>query len=478
VNLRPGWVTGLATLFMMLCISVCASPIGKLRAEISYLETKRDAFDIQTIQGAKEAGQFSPLDTARFSRGYTGGTDHWFLIVLNKKNTEIDVVLEFSNPRLHDVTLYYPDRLQPHESVSVGAHHPFWSRPLSGLTPAFSLAPLPGQSTICYVRVRHFGSLRFDIRLWERDAYQRTANQGLALYALFSGAFLTLALYNFCIFLHLRQRGNLWLALFLAAINLNVMVTSGTANMLLWTEPNWFSIHAMTITNVLCLCLGTLLCNNLLREAPGARLFTRLNVALAFLGIAGGLMTLTKQPMTFYVLFAVGILAPLSVTAMGVSALIARQRSALHFLCCWGLMLLAVLVFASLGPGYIPATQFTEHFIFLAIFLATIGWSLTLTRQLKLREWELRNQLEKQLAAGTAALASAREEVEALHGLLPICCSCKKIRDDDGYWQHVETYFQTHTEADFSHGICPECAGDLYPKYFPKPPKTEEKPPT
>lgn len=58
------------------------------------------------------------------------------------------------------------------------------------------------------------------------------------------------------------------------------------------------------------------------------------------------------------------------------------------------------------------------------------------------------------------------EEVQVLKGLLPICASCKKIRDDNGYWNQIECYIQAHSQAEFSHGICPECAKKLYPEIF------------
>ena len=62
-----------------------------------------------------------------------------------------------------------------------------------------------------------------------------------------------------------------------------------------------------------------------------------------------------------------------------------------------------------------------------------------------------------------AELRQALAEVKTLSGLLPICASCKKIRDDQGYWTRVETYLQDHTGVMFTHGICPGCARELYP---------------
>lgn len=65
------------------------------------------------------------------------------------------------------------------------------------------------------------------------------------------------------------------------------------------------------------------------------------------------------------------------------------------------------------------------------------------------------NQLQESLA-----------NLKTLRGLLPICMSCKKIKDDQGYWNRLETYFQNHSEVEFSHGFCPDCIKKLYPEYF------------
>jgi len=60
------------------------------------------------------------------------------------------------------------------------------------------------------------------------------------------------------------------------------------------------------------------------------------------------------------------------------------------------------------------------------------------------------------------------KEVKELRGILPICSSCKKIRTDQGYWQNVDEYISQHTKAEFSHGLCNECAMKLYPQYYLK----------
>jgi len=62
-------------------------------------------------------------------------------------------------------------------------------------------------------------------------------------------------------------------------------------------------------------------------------------------------------------------------------------------------------------------------------------------------------------------LKEALSRVKTLTGLLPMCAACRKIRDKEGAWHHLEAYIRNHTEADFSHGICQDCRERLYPEY-------------
>jgi hypothetical protein len=75
-------------------------------------------------------------------------------------------------------------------------------------------------------------------------------------------------------------------------------------------------------------------------------------------------------------------------------------------------------------------------------------------------------RLQKDLEDTVEQLRATLSEVKTLTGLLPICASCKKIRDDKGYWSQIESYIREHSEADFTHSICPECAKKLYPQIY------------
>jgi len=91
---------------------------------------------------------------------------------------------------------------------------------------------------------------------------------------------------------------------------------------------------------------------------------------------------------------------------------------------------------------------------FIAIAIILLGTSFF---------FKITNPILKKLYDTVAQLEKALREVKTLRGIIPICCYCKKIRNDKGYWDQVEVYVRDHTEANFSHGICPSCLKEHYP---------------
>jgi YesN/AraC family two-component response regulator len=75
-------------------------------------------------------------------------------------------------------------------------------------------------------------------------------------------------------------------------------------------------------------------------------------------------------------------------------------------------------------------------------------------------------ELNQRLEIRTAELEKALDEIKLLQGMLPICANCKKIRNDDGFWEKVEDYFEKHASVSFTHGLCPECQAALYGDYM------------
>ena len=93
--------------------------------------------------------------------------------------------------------------------------------------------------------------------------------------------------------------------------------------------------------------------------------------------------------------------------------------------------------------------------------LARVSSAITLKN-----EMDCRKEREAELRRSNEELQRALREVKVLRGLIPICASCKKIRNDGGFWQQLEEYIGEHSEAEFSHGLCQPCLKKLYPGVY------------
>ena len=95
-----------------------------------------------------------------------------------------------------------------------------------------------------------------------------------------------------------------------------------------------------------------------------------------------------------------------------------------------------------------------------------IPWGREKAILVTFRDPSERIRAEREREKLISELQDALTKIKTLKGLLPICASCKKIRDDQGYWHQVESYIRDHSQADFSHGICPDCQKRLYPGLY------------
>jgi hypothetical protein len=121
---------------------------------------------------------------------------------------------------------------------------------------------------------------------------------------------------------------------------------------------------------------------------------------------------------------------------------------------------MCILMFDPFSFGVYPYdTGTTARFLFSQVLVILMAYGLETARE---RYGELLVAKHRKLMEGKRHLEEARGKIRTLSGLIPICSSCKKIRDDKGFWQQVDVYVTKHSSAEFSHGICPDCADKYY----------------
>ena len=115
--------------------------------------------------------------------------------------------------------------------------------------------------------------------------------------------------------------------------------------------------------------------------------------------------------------------------------------------------------------------------MYLVITIVSLGFeysrrvfqdAMLVEQQLLRREIAEREKAEREKAAVIQELQETLAQVKTLKGLVPICANCHRIRDDRGFWNQLETYLREHSDAKFSHGICPGCMAALYPDFKPE----------
>jgi hypothetical protein len=151
-----------------------------------------------------------------------------------------------------------------------------------------------------------------------------------------------------------------------------------------------------------------------------------------------------------------------------------RTRFIWASITCWALVALYEIVSIWIVETPFPVLL-NNNFFFIGASIVGMFICYSIENQAR-RNFYLQHLLErektkvtksnKELEEKILEVEKASAKIKKLTGLLPICARCKKIRDDKGYWNQIEEYITTHSEAEFSHGFCPECAKELYSDFM------------
>ncbi len=476
---NPGWAPqflGAASLLLIGLLATASSgsfAAGILHADsesdrwnlaphADYLEETGAELSVEALRQPSIAGAFKPLGADTVNLGIRESA-FWFRVVIaNPRQHRSSCYVEIDNARIKRVDFHAPGAAAPEAHQWSGTTIPFNARSMPYRHSVFRLTLEPGQQQTVYLRAFHRGSYRFNLTLWEVEAfvYQHTLHSGV--YGMFYGSLLIMFAFNLILSVLFRHRTYFLLSVIIATAGLYMLAYQRIDSQYFWPDTANVPGSRLNLFVGLGLCAIFLFSRDFLATARNAPRWDKVYLVYALLSLLVCSDIVVEGIWTDWLLHFVGATAPVILVVGAVISIRQGHRYAWGYLVAWGLVFCTMIPFALLGAGIIPQTFLVEHGVRIAFPITLALNSIALWQRFRELQAEHRDNLDRQVKERTKELTEALDNVKTLHGLIPICSACKSVRDDQGFWTRVETYIHAHSDADFTHGICPDCAKKLY----------------
>lgn len=478
----------------MLCLLLATLPASAMAAERPFVLDDSMGFENITTYGAylvdPDASltvdevsalpleRFSPVGEASLYFGINPGAV-WVRFVVQNRTQENSFVLEFNNPRLERIDLFWRSGGGAWSEDMDGTDLPLENRLAKHVLPAMRVRVPQGEEVVVFARVKHGGSMRFQVHICHNDLFRQMVTNRTAANFGMAGAMLAMAVFNLVVFLQLRERSYLYLSAAVLTFLAFTLALNGAGYLWVWPDAHWWSRRSVTTTSMLHqVFLGLFFISFMRPMRRQMPWLERCGWAMTGGSMALVLLALSDWEPKYYLIAFFGGLIPILFEVAALAAYWQGYRPAAHFSLAWGISVGGAIFMYLINLGVIDFSYQREAYVPLGYLISVAVWNISLAERLRVSEISAREGLEAQVRERTRELQQALDEVKTLSGLLPMCSECKKIRDDKGYWQGVEQYINEHTGARFTHGMCPECFSQMYPAYAERMSAMEAEPET
>ncbi len=419
-----------------------------------------------------EAGRFQSVGNKEWLELGLTSDVHWVAVKVRNETNNHQFVLQYENPRTSYVDLHIPRGDSIRSSLN-GSARPFSGRELPYPLPVFPVTLQPGQEQVLLLRVYNVGDFRTRLTVTGTAGFLGEATTSYYPHWIAVGIFLAIALVQLIVFVTLRDTAYGYQFLFVISSLLFLMASNGTGPMVLWPDWQWLALRANTLFFVCMSASFLMFALKFLDAEHYTPWMYRLGLLFAAVCVLHLLYTsLYDSLWRMYLNRYIGIAAVAVMWALAIQSVRKGSPGSMFFLGAWSFVMAAAVIMLLLSWYVVPAQAIAAGPVIVFLFIASVLlWTFELINRARLRAREQRKILEQKVATRTRDLSRKTEELEhalaevtTLSGLLPICSSCKKIRDDSGYWNSVESYVSAHTQADFTHSLCPDCVTQLYPE--------------
>jgi len=401
----------------------------------------------------------TPVEGPSVSMGNVTGT-YWFRVRLhNPTDTPSTRYVHFTNPRLSEAVCFVHNANGLKQAGLSGAAFPFDRRTTAFRDPVFEVVLPPGETSTVLVRVLHHGSLRFNAFLHTESSFRDAINRSSLTMGGFFGVLLLALAQSLLLGAFLRSPGFLANALFVAVLALWSAVDLGVAYQYLWPYAPWWNERAPTVLMSFTVATAFYLtCVALFTEKYTPRIHRLLRFLMVAVPVVG-LFNLTDLLAVHEVVQGLSLMGLIAAVYAPLSRNVHHSIGANYFVVAWLAAGMGAALFALVNAGILPEIFFLEHALRIGFVVMLSFFTLALISRDNALQGRYQRSLERQVGERTAELQ------DALRALRPMCSSCKKIRDDAGYWNTLEKYITEHSDAQLSHSLCPECIQKLYPEF-------------
>jgi hypothetical protein len=475
-GMSKGFVLVLVFCAFWLTSRVQAAPVHQ-ELVVGQVQVWEDRSATATLdQILAQRAQFTDLHTDAPNYGFTGSA-YWLRIpVKNPDNVPSRFYLDIKNSGLDYVTLYVVGNATLHETIQSGDTVPINQRPYLATTLVLPFHLAGGAAAELYVRVQSNGAALFvPFEVLAEKAIQSAVAFGWVLHSLFLGIIGALFIYNLFIFSLLRTRLYLYYILYLPVIYLVLAGISGFGPTYLYPGYTWLGNAGVGFFTGIALALLLLMTRAFLLTSTHIWLDRSLQIGIMGAFVFSGGVFVWSPRFGYQLTAGTLFFFPLFCFAVGVIAWRLGRTEARFYIIGQITSWVSMVLFALLNTGVLPYHFLIYQSPAFGIASDALLLSLALADQIRLlqrarmvAEDLARKNLEIRQEELERLVAERTAEIKTLHGILPICANCKKIRDEEGAWQGLETYISQHTDAQFSHGICTDCMKSLYPTIYQK----------
>ncbi|MBV1920144.1 MAG: response regulator [Pseudomonadales bacterium] len=357
--------------------------ILNLDGKIQYLEDADALYSVDDIISGHYYGTYKTTPRA-FNKGMTTSA-FWFVQPLHNPSTsqEINRLLEISYPPLDNIDVYVISSNGTRDIMQAGDSKPFDIRPRQDSSYLFPIHFTANEEKLVLIRVQSEGSVRVPIKLWDPVHYEENNRKYLLIMGIYFGIMLLMFIYNFCIYISIKDINYLFYVCYIAAHTVLQSTLTGFGAEFMWPSFPWFNNQFLIFSILLTEVFALIFTANVLdtkNTTPYGHKVIQAFMAIATLSLFA--TAVLPYATSLKVVLALGMSMSTFGIFIGIRLAIQGYDTAKFFILAWFSFLLGALLYGATTAGLLPATTFTTNALIIGSTLEVVILSWTLADRL------------------------------------------------------------------------------------------------